>query len=171
MSAIRFSGTTETAAPQAIASLGMPKRRNWIRPERCLGSALPHLEQTLGTITAHSGHNHAHGILFQSEPGRIVKTDLSRAREPDGSIHVHCGRDRFQPAIFRPNVPSVRQTAVPKEKDGARCRRLLFPWISGRSTALGMSWGAGLTPERGYALFQAPNRERLKVREFDTDLI
>jgi hypothetical protein len=27
-----------------------------------LGSALPHLEQTLGSITAHSGHNHADGI-------------------------------------------------------------------------------------------------------------
>ena len=28
-----------------------------------------------------------------------------------------------------------------------------------------------LTAVRGYALFQAPNRQRLKVREFDTDLI
>src|SRR6266478_4666258 len=36
-------------------------------------------------------------------------------------------------AIFRPGVPNARQTAVPKEKDGARCRRLLFPLISGRS--------------------------------------
>jgi hypothetical protein len=34
-----------------------------------------------------------------------------------------------------------------------------------------LSSGTGLTPERGYALFQAPNRRRLKVREFDTDVI
>jgi hypothetical protein len=46
-----------------------------------------------------------------------------------------------------------------------------FPWISGRSTALGMSSGTGLTPERGDALFQAPNRQRLNVREVDMDLI
>jgi hypothetical protein len=50
-------------------------------------------------------------------------------------------------------------------------RRLLFPFISGRRKALGMSSGTGLTAERGYALFQAPNRQRQKVREFDTDLI
>jgi hypothetical protein len=37
--------------------------------------------------------------------------------------------------------------------------------------SLGMSSGTGLTPERGYALSQEPNRQRLKVREFDTDLI